>query len=147
MTNALALRIFGISLGITVTLSALVGFAGASIFGSFWGWFSLAFLFLVVAFAIVNSFLIQRDIATQQRAEVDALAQLSKFSIKLNCAYCQQPSVTPIQLNQKNTFKCEACNQVNGVSMQFMATTLTTPLESVDIPVKDSPLAEFRVSS
>jgi hypothetical protein len=147
MTNKLALIVFGTSVGITIALSALFGFAGSSIVGTFWGWFWLSLLLQVIAFAIVNSFLLQRDAVNQQQAEIQTLAHLSKFSVKLNCAYCQQPAVVPIQLNEKNTFKCESCNQVSSVSMQFMATTLTTPLESVTIPIDDSSSAEFKVSS
>lgn len=147
MIDKFTLTIAGISLGLTAVLSALFGFAGSAIVGTFWGWFWLSFLLLVIGFAVVNSFLIQRDITLSQKLEVETLEKLSKFTIKLTCAYCQQPNVTPIQLNIKNTFKCESCNQVNGISMQFMSTTLTTPLDSVALPVENSSFAEFKVSN
>ena len=89
---------------------------------------------------------IQKDNLQRQQAELETLDKLAKFSIKLTCAYCQQYNVTPIQLNQKNTFKCESCNQVNGISMQFMATTLTSPIESVKIPIENSGSIEFKVT-
>jgi hypothetical protein len=127
-------------------MSTMFGFAGQTIVGTFWGWFWISFLIQFIMFAVVNSFLIQRDSFAMQQTEIQALDKLSKFTVKLACSYCQQYNITPIQLNQRNTFKCESCNQVNGISMQFMATTLTTPVDSVVIPVKDSNSVEFKVS-
>jgi hypothetical protein len=147
MNDKLTLTVAGISIGITTGLSTLFGLAGSAIIGTFWGWFWISFLLLIIGFAVVNSFLIQRDNVLNQKLELDALDKLSKFTIKLTCAYCQQPNITPIQLDRKNTFKCESCNQVNGVSMQFMATTLTTPIEAVKIPIHNSSIAEFKVSA
>lgn len=147
MNNKLTLTIASISLSTTAAISGLFGLAGSAIVGTFWAWFWISFLLLIIGFAVVNSFLIQRDNALAQQLEISALDKFAKFTIKLSCAYCQQPNVTPIQLDRKNTFKCEGCNQVNGVSMQFMATTLTTPIEAVNLPVEGSTIAEFKVSA
>ena len=133
------------SIGITIFISALFGFAGSAIAGTFWAWFSITILVLFVIFAIVNSFLIQRDIKNFQETEIELLEQISKFTVRLTCSYCQQQNLAAIQLDKKNTFKCESCNQVNGISMQFMATALTTPLESVKLPIEGS-TAEFRIN-
>jgi hypothetical protein len=138
--------IIGISLGLTALFSALFGFAGSAIIGTFWGWFWVTMLLQIIGFITVNSFLLQRDSIQLQQAEAEALEQLSKFTIKVSCAYCQQSNTTPVQLNQRNTFKCESCNQVNGISMQFMATTLTSPIESVKIPIENSGTIEFKVT-
>lgn len=136
--------LFG-SISITSLISTLFGFAGQTIVGTFWGWFWISFLVQFVLFVAYNSYLIQKDNIALQSAEIQALEQLSKFAVKLTCAYCQQSNLVPIQLNQRNVFKCDGCNQVNGVSMQFMATTLTTPVESVKIPVDTGSSIEFRV--
>ena len=144
--NKLTLIVLGISLGTTCLVSALFGFAGSSIIGTFWGWFWISLLVQFIGFVAYNSFLIQRDQAINQQAEIETLDKLAKFTIKVTCAYCQQANVVPIQLNQRNTFKCESCNQVNGISMQFMATTLTSPIESVKLPVENSNSVEFKVS-
>ena len=136
----------GISLAGTLAVSTVFGFAGSAIAGPFWAWFWISLLLQLIVFAIWNSFLIQKDSALAQQAELTVLERLSRFVISLSCAYCKQPNNVPIQLNQKNTFKCESCGQVNGVYMQFTATTLTTPVESVRLPVQDvSPGAEIRV--
>jgi len=140
------LTVLGASIAITAAVSTLFGFAGSSIVGTFWGWFWVTLLIQFVGFVIVNSILVQRDNIAFQQVELEALDRLSKFTIKLSCSYCQQSNITPIQLNQRNTFKCESCNQVNGVSMQFMATTLTTPIEGVKIPTGNSEMVEFKVS-
>ena len=111
--NKFNLLIFGTSVALSCLISTLFGLAGQTIVGTFWGWFWISLLILFIGFAIVNSFLIQRDSVAIQRAELETLDKLSKFTIKLSCAYCQQPSILPIQLNQRNTFKCESCNQVH----------------------------------
>ncbi len=136
--------LFG-SIAITSLISALFGLAGQTIVGTFWGWFWITFLVQFILFVAYNSYLIQKDNIALQSAEIQALEQLSKFAVKLTCAYCQQPNTVPIQLNQRNVFKCDGCNQVNGVSMQFMATTLTTPVESVKLPVESGASFEFKV--
>ena len=134
------------SLALTSLISALFGFAGQTIIGTFWGWFWVTFLVQFLGFISYNSFLIQKDNIALQKAEVEALEHFSKFAVKLSCAYCQYSTTTPIQLNKRNTFKCDGCNQVNGVSMQFMATTLTTPVQSVKLPVGTNESIEFKVS-
>jgi hypothetical protein len=145
--NRIELLLVLISITLTLFFSAVFGFAGSSICGKFWGWFWVTFLIQVIGFAAWNSYLSQKEFAANQKAEIEALEQFSKFSVQLSCAYCKQPNTTPIQLNQKNTFKCQTCNQTNGVFMQFAATTMTTPIESVKIPLVDSnSIAEFKVS-
>lgn len=144
--NKFNLIVLTSSLALTSLISALFGFAGRTIIGTFWGWFWVTFLVQFIGFIAYNSFLIQKDNIALQQAEVEALEQFSKFAVKISCGYCQQPAMIPIQLNKRNTFKCESCNQVNGVSMQFMATTLTTPIESIKIPVSTNESIEFKVS-
>lgn len=139
------LIILAISVGITIGISLLVGFAGAALIGSFWSWFSLALITQLILFAIANSYLLQKDRFVSDQLSLKALEQISKFSIKINCAYCQQQNVVPVQLNQKNTFKCDSCNQVNGITMQFISTPITTPIESVKIPLEGTESIEFKV--
>lgn len=140
------LTIATISIGLTFLFAALFGFAGSAIIGTFWGWFWITTLILVIGFAVANSYFIRKDSQIRDVVEVEALKQLSKFSIKLECAYCQQANITQLLINQRNTFKCDGCNQVNGVSMQFMATALTSPVESVKIPLENTESVEFKVS-
>ena len=142
----LELKVLAYSVLLTCGISTLFGFAGSTIIGTFWSWFWISLLVMFLGFVSYNSFLIQKDAISLQEAEVEALKQISKISIKIACTYCQIPNITPIQLNQKNTFKCESCNQVNGVAMQFMSTALTTPLESVTIPAKDGESIQFSVT-
>lgn len=143
--NKFTLTILGASIALTSLISTLFGFAGSTIIGTFWGWFWISLLIQFLGFIAYNSYLIQKDSIALQQAEVEALEQFTKFAVKLSCAYCQQMTMTPIQLNQRNTFKCEGCGQVNGVSMQFMATTLTTPIQSVKIPIDMNESIEFKV--
>lgn len=143
----LKLKIILFSVAITSGISALFGLAGSTIVGTFWSWFWISLLVQFLGFIAYNSFLIQRDNIALQEAEVEALKQIAKISVKLGCAYCQRSNVSLIQINRKNTFKCEGCNQVNGISMNFVATTITTPIESVKIPAGDTESFEFKVTS
>jgi len=136
-----------LSLGVTSLISVIFGFAGATIIGTFWGWFWISFLLQLLIFVGLNSFLLQKQSTIQRQAELDELEALSKFTISLSCGYCKQANLVAIQLNQRNTFKCESCNQTNSVTMQFAAVPLTTPLESVQIPIETSGSIEFKVSA
>jgi hypothetical protein len=131
------ITIAAVSLVITMLISTLFGFAGSFIIGTFWSWFILSFLLQIILFLGLNSFLIQKEMSARQLAEIQTLEQLSKFVVRLTCAYCQHPNNVPIQLNQKNTFTCESCNQANGVYMQFTATSLSTPLEKVTASIEN----------
>lgn len=141
------LIVLAISLSITCAISVLLGFAGSAIVGTFWAWFWIGCLFQLLVFVGINSFLIQKDNAIQQQNALLEFETFSKFTVSLTCGYCQQNNVVPIQLNQRNTFKCESCNQTNSVSMQFTAIPVTTPIESVKIPVENSNSIEFKVSA
>jgi hypothetical protein len=135
--NKLFFKVLILSILCTSIVSTLFGFAGSSIIGTFWGWFWVSLLVQFIGFIAYNSYLIQKDDIALQQTEIQALEQLSKFVIRMNCAYCNQQANVPIQLNRKNTFKCESCNQVSGVSMQFIATTITTPIPSATLPIKE----------
>lgn len=143
--NKIKLKILGYSVLLTTSTASLFGLAGQSIIGTFWSWFWVSLLAMFILFAIVNSYFIQKDDNILRQTELQTLEAISKFSITLNCAYCNQQNTLPIQLNKRNTFKCGSCNQANGVSMQFMATTITTPIESVKIPVTGDSTATFSV--
>jgi hypothetical protein len=143
----LELTILAASLVGTIIISSIFGLAGGAIVGTFWSWFWISLLVQIIGFAVWNSYLIQKQNAVVQELEIQALEQLSKFVVGLSCAYCKQNNNVPIQLNRKNTFKCDSCNQVNGVYMQFSATTLTTPIESVKLPLQEmkSESIEFKM--
>lgn len=134
-----------LSVTFTSIVSTIFGFAGQTIIGTFWGWFWVSWLVQFLGSIAYNSFLMQRDAIQLAEAEASALAQLAKISVKISCAYCQQSNTAAIQLNQRNYFKCEGCNQVNGISMQFMATAVTEPINSVKLPIENEPAAEIKI--
>ena len=135
-----------VSLGITAGFSALFGAAGSTIVGNFWGWFWITFVIQIIFFLAWNSYLLQQNKIAQLQEEYNDIEALSKLTVNLSCAYCSNKQRVPIQLNQKNTFKCDSCAQTNGVYMQFSATQLTTPIESVKIPIENKETVEFKVS-
>jgi hypothetical protein len=126
-----------LSLGFTTIVSLVVGLGGLLITGKFLGFFLIAFGIQFVVFAIFNTFLQRKDTIEGVKVLNEQLEALSKFTVRLSCAYCQTQNTTPIQLNQENRFKCESCNQVNSIKMQFFAAQITTPLEKITMQTED----------
>lgn len=122
------------SLAFTCLVGCLVGVAGLLILNKFWGFFIIGVVSQFVIFAIVNTILQRKDLIETTKVLNQELEVASKYFINLTCAYCQIPNTTPIILNQENRFKCESCNQVNGIKMQFFSTQITTPLEKITMP-------------
>lgn len=131
------LAIITVSLFVTSLISCLCAVCGTMIMGTFWGWFWLAFLVQLIGFIAWNSYLLQKERAIRFSLELQELETMSKFVVRLSCAYCNQQHDVPIRLNVKNSFKCSNCTQTNGVHMQFSATQVTTPIESVKISLPD----------
>jgi hypothetical protein len=140
------LLILAYSLGITILVSAVVGAGGYFLFGSFWGTFVIAFGIQFILFAVINTFLQRKDQIEINKILTEQLNAISKFTIRLNCAYCKTPNTFPITLNEENRFKCESCNQVNAVKMQFFAAQITTPLNKVIMPVGENESIEFKTT-
>jgi hypothetical protein len=134
-----------ISLGLTGLFATLSAFAGSAIIGSFWGWFWITVLLMVIIFALVNTYFLRKDAELQQLVETRLVNEIIKTSIAINCSYCHISNVVPVQIGEKNTFMCESCNQVNKITIQFVSTALTTPLETVKIPLESETVAEFKV--
>jgi hypothetical protein len=140
--------IIGISLVVTLLISSLVGVCTLLLLQKFWAGFCLGITIQVIGFAIYNTILLRNDEIVANKLFNEQLQALSKFSVKLSCAYCKQPSApVPIQLNQNNSFKCEYCKQVSGIKMQFITTQVTTPIDNVTIPVPEGNSIEFKVTS
>ena len=142
--NRFEIITIAISLLITAIFSCLVGFAGASLYGPFWSWFTLSFLIQVVVFVVWNSYLIQKDNQLAARAEFETMKTNPTIGARLTCAYCNQSNDVQVQLNKKNTFKCVSCNQVSGIVIQLTSTTLTTPMDSVKLPISQTETAEIK---
>ena len=143
--NSPALVIVGLSLLFTAVVAAVVGLGGYLLIGSFWGFFALAFGIQFIAFAVINTILQRKDTIEGAKIVNEQLEALSKFTIQLACAYCKQPNMTPITLNQENRFQCGSCNQINAVKMQFFAAQITTPLEKIMLPAGNESI-EFKTS-
>lgn len=136
-----------VSLLITSLISGVVALGTYFWLGTFWGGFFTAFALQIIAFAIVNSFLIRKDQIKYAELLNQQLEAASRYAIQISCAYCKQPNTTPIILNQENRFKCEYCGQVSSIKMQFLSTQVTVPLEKVVLPAGENESAViFKVS-
>jgi hypothetical protein len=137
--NRPELKVIAISLLVTTAVSALLGTSWFLFTKNFWSGFIGGYCIQFIIFAVVNTFLARKDAIVSSKLFTEQLEALSKFSINLTCSYCKTPTVVPIRLDQENRFKCEQCNQVNGVKMQFISTQITVPLEKVMFPIDDKP--------
>lgn len=131
-------KVIGISLLITTLISILLGTSWYLFTNHFWSGFIGSYCLQFIIFAVVNTFLVRKDAIISSKLFTEQLEALSRFSINLTCSYCKQPAIVPIRLDQENRFKCEQCNQVNGVKMQFLSTQITVPLEKVVLPVEEN---------
>jgi hypothetical protein len=122
------------SLFVTIAVSSFIGVGGMYISNSFLGYFLIAFSVQFIGFFVLNTFLQKNDYHKETELANTQLEALSKYLIKLSCAYCSKPNTTPIVLNRENKFKCEFCQQFNGIKMQFFSTQITTPIERVILP-------------
>lgn len=138
--------ILSYSLAITILVSAIIGAGGYFLLNSFWGTFIVAFGIQFILFAVINTFLQRKDQIEVNKILTQQLEAISKFTIRLNCAYCKTANSFPITLNQENRFQCESCNQINGVKMQFFATQITTPLNKILIPTGEKESIEFKAT-
>jgi hypothetical protein len=141
------IKIILISLGLTVLFATLSGFAGSALIGSFWGWFWISILLLILIFAVANTYFLRKDAELQQFIEAQLITENAKTTVTINCSYCHISNIVPVQFTEKNTFKCESCNQANKITIQFISTALTTPIETVKIPIESETFAEFKVSN
>jgi hypothetical protein len=132
-------RVVSISLLITTSVSTLLGASWYLFSKHFWSGFLAGYCIQFIIFAVVNTFLARKDAIVSTTLYNQQLEALSKFTINLSCAYCKQQATVPIRLDQENRFKCDHCNQVNGVKMQFVSTQVTTPLERVVFPIDETP--------
>lgn len=128
--------VLSLSILFTCATSGVIGLGGSFFLHNFWGTFFISFGAQIVLFFIVNTALQKKDETEITKLQNDQLEALSKYVIKLTCSYCSKPNNVPIILNRENRFKCEFCQQTNGVKMQFFSTQITTPLKKITVPIE-----------
>lgn len=134
------------SIGVTLFIATVFAIGVTLVFGmNFFGALILGFVLQIVVFFVINSFLIARDQKLQLEMLQRDLDVAAKYTVTLNCAYCRQVNKAIVVLNQRNTFKCDHCNQVNSIQMMFSTAQVTTPLESVGLPLPDDTIAEIKI--
>jgi hypothetical protein len=134
-----------LSILITGLVSAIIGCGGYIMTGNFWGFFFVSFGLQFVLFAIINTLLQRKDTIDATKIVNEQLDILSRFTVRLTCAYCKQKNEVPVNLNQENRYQCSSCNQVNSIKMQFFSTQITTPLNKVILPAGEESI-EFKTT-
>jgi len=121
-------KVLGLSVFFTSTVSSLFGTGFYLLNKSFWPAFFIATALQLLFFVLYNTVRQTSDYETISRIETDRLNAEAKYKVKLGCSYCKIANVVPIVLNTENRYKCESCNQINGVKLQFISTQITTPI-------------------
>lgn len=72
-----------------------------------------------------------------KQAELEKIGNLSSV---LNCAVCNQPNLITFIPDQQERveFNCEKCHKQNVVTMQFTVALMTTPMDKLSHPIKDT---------
>jgi hypothetical protein len=128
--NKQSIALIVLSLVVIILPATVIALILGGFFGHFWSWFGLSCAILFVIGQLSNSFFSKKMnidiIRLQTRLEEIANQQ----NVEVSCAYCRTRNITPVYLNQRNTFTCSKCKQVNLIIFQFAAAQVTVPLES-----------------
>lgn len=116
-------------------ITLLVSMVGA-LPSLFWG-FSicnyLAWVFIITAVQLFigklwNYFIDRNHILEMEKIQTASLVADAIQYIQLACAYCGTNNMVKILLAEENSFKCEACEQINGVVVHTTCTRKTNPI-------------------
>ena len=114
------------SCAIVSAISAGLSF-GLSIFGiSFWPAFWLIVTIQFLA-PLLWSRLYETRLLTTALEEYKA-KPYRKYSIPLNCTYCNAKNEIEIDLTDTE-FKCENCKKINGIHVNVMTAAITEPVD------------------
>jgi hypothetical protein len=109
--------------------SSLIAFALANFFGHYGTWFALSAA-LIFIIGLISNTMIQKKINKDILNLQNRLAEISNLqNVEVSCSYCKTRNIVPVFLNQRNTFDCKNCKQVNLIIFQFATAQITVPLE------------------
>ena len=117
------------SVGITVAVSACIGYFLTNFNISFWSSFAL---FTLIQIGLWNVFQYYRDkrmAHLQLEQEKSLLDSIAKQSVALPCQSCEGRSVVPIRLDIDNSFDCDHCGERNVVYVNIETAVTTNPVE------------------
>lgn len=116
------------SLAITFCISAAIAYTATLSNYSFWLFFTcstaIQFVFHWSVGYIMNIVATLRN----KQLENQRIAEFSKQSVNVNCAYCRQTNTVPVRFESYNDFTCENCGKPNAIYVNLTVTQKTTPL-------------------
>jgi hypothetical protein len=95
---------------------------------NFWAAFLLFVVFQYVLFSFIGNVISFYIVEDRKKKELD---KLEKLSTLLDCAYCAKPNIMTFDPDdsQRYEFECSHCKRNNLVTMQFMVSQISIPLE------------------
>lgn len=113
----------------SIVLLLLVS-AGSALFFSefnvvFWKSFLFTLIVQLVGYNIFTTYQRTRLLKVQQALEKEYISNLQKQEAQVPCAACNHEHFIMVDINDANTFQCEACDQKNSVYINLETVAMT----------------------
>jgi len=113
----------------SIGLLFLVSSAAALFFSefniTFWKTFLFILIVQLVCWNIYTTYQRTKLIKIQQEIEREFVQNLQKQEVQISCAACNHEHFIPVDINDANTFQCEACEQKNTVYINIETAAMT----------------------
>lgn len=113
----------------SIGLLALVSSAAALFFSeldiTFWKTFLFTLIVQLVGYNIYTTYQRTKLMKVQQELEKEYIANLQKQEAQVPCAACNHEHFIMVDINDANTFQCEACDQKNSVYINLETVAMT----------------------
>jgi len=117
-----------LSIGITVLISAALGFALAPLLGGWLNAFVFSFILQVIGNYFYNDFKIRKQTLEDEALLNERLEILSRNQVNFECPCGDNTFEEIIYPGEENVFKCEKCNQNIRVDITFTPVVITSML-------------------
>jgi hypothetical protein len=116
------------SVVITVTISCILGYALAPLFGGWLHAFIFSFLIQLIGNYFYNDITLRNDAIKKEALLNERLKIISSNTVSFPCPCGSNTFEEVIYPNQDNNFTCEKCNQEIKVGVTFTPIIVTKPL-------------------
>ena len=123
------------SLLVTIIISSAVAYTASMSNYSFWLFFvcstAIQFIFHWSLSYFMDIYVVLRN----KQLENQRIAEFSKQSVNVNCAYCRHANTVPVRFEDYNDFTCENCGKPNAIYVNLTVTQKTTPLNTKPVNI------------
>lgn len=116
------------SLLITFSISSVIAYAAVLASYNFWLFFACSTAIQFVFHWSLGYVMSILTLLRNKQLENQRIAEFSKQSVNVNCAYCRHANTVPVRFEDYNDFTCENCEKSNAIYVNLTVTQKTTPL-------------------